>query len=319
MAAMLSVASNSALVVGKLLVGIMVGSVSVISEAIHSAVDLVAALVALFAVRTSHRPADREHPFGHGKIENVSGTIEALLIFAAALWIIYEAVGKLMHPEDMRAVGWGVLVMGVSSVVNIAVSEYLFRVARETESIALEGDAWHLRTDVYTSAGVMFGLILMLLGDRFLPAYDWRWLDPVAAIIVALLIARAAWRLTQDAASDLLDASLPASERNWLEQYIRIPRPGVHGYHNLRTRRGGEIRFVQFHLIVHGDMTVNESHYLTDVMTVEIQKRFPDANVTIHVEPCDGLCEPKCLDGCLLTEEQRIEYRRRQKSGDPSA
>ncbi len=315
-AALLSVASNSTLVAGKLIVGFMIGSVSVISEAIHSAVDLIAALIALFAVRTSHKPADREHPFGHGKIENISGTIEALLIFVAAGWIIYEAVRKLIDPEPVVSIGWGILVMGISALVNIGVSGHLFTVARETESIALEGDAWHLRTDVYTSTGVMLGLLLMLLGDRLLPAYDWHWLDPVAAIIVALLIARAAWRLTRDAAGDLLDASLPPTERRWLREYLRTPRQGVHGYHNLRTRRSGEVRFVEFHLIVHGDMTVNESHYLTDVMTVEIRKHLPNATVTIHVEPCDGRCEPKCLDGCFLTEQQRAAHRDRQQSTD---
>lgn len=308
-AALLSVASNSTLVAGKLIIGLMIGSVSVISEAVHSAVDLLAALIALFAVRTSHKPADREHPFGHGKIENISGTIEALLIFLAAAWIVYEAVGKLRHPEPVTSLGWGVLVMGVSSLVNILVSAHLFRVARETESIALEGDAWHLRTDVYTSAGVMLGLGLILVGERCLPAYDWHWLDPVAAIVVALLIAHAAWRLTREAAGDLLDASLPPTERQWLREYIRRPRPAVHGYHDLRTRRSGEVRFIEFHLIVHGDMTVEESHYLTDVMTLEINKQFPNAIVTIHVEPCDGRCAPKCVDGCLLTEEERAEQR----------
>ena len=314
-AALVSVASNSALVAGKLVIGLMIGSVAVVSEAIHSALDLTAALIALFAVRTSHKPADREHPFGHGKIENISGTIEALLIFAAAVWIIYEAVQKLLHPEAVESVEWGALVMAVSSAVNIGVSQYLFSVARETESIALAGDAWHLRTDVYTSAGVMVGLLLIPVGERFLPAYNWHWLDPAAAIVVALLIARAAWRLTRDAAGDLLDTSLPQTERQWLREYIRRPRPAVHGYHDLRTRRSGEVRFIEFHLIVHGDMTVEESHYMTDVMTLEINKQFPNAIVTIHVEPCDGRCEPKCVDGCLLTEEERTEHRKRHHDG----
>ncbi len=311
-AALLSVASNSALVAGKLVIGLMIGSVAVVSEAIHSALDLTAALIALFAVRTSHKPADREHPFGHGKIENISGTIEALLIFGAAVWIIYEAVQKLLHPEAVESIEWGALVMAVSSAVNIGVSQYLFSVARETESVALAGDAWHLRTDVYTSAGVMLGLLLIPVGERFLPAYNWHWLDPAAAIVVALLIARAAWRLTRDAAADLLDVSLPPTERQWLREYICRPRPAVHGYHDLRTRRSGEVRFIEFHLIVHGDMTVDESHYMTDVMTLEINTQFPNAIVTIHVEPCDGRCEPKCVDGCLLSEEERAEQTSRR-------
>jgi cation diffusion facilitator family transporter len=154
-AARLSVASNTALVVGKLAVGLVIGSVSVLSEAIHSGMDLVAAGIAFYSVKQASKPADGDHAYGHGKIENVSGLAEALLIFGAAGWIVYEAVHKLVRPEPMDELWLGVAVMGVSSVVNVLVSRRLFRVARETESIALEADAWHLRTDVYTSAGVM--------------------------------------------------------------------------------------------------------------------------------------------------------------------
>ena len=150
--ALLSVASNTILVLLKLTVGIIIGSVSVISEAIHSSVDLLAAMIALFAVRTSGKPADAEHPFGHGKVENMSGTVEALLIFLAAGWIIFEAVKKLKNPEPLEEVGWGVAVMIVASAANILVSRALFKVGKETDSVALQADAWHLRTDVYTSA-----------------------------------------------------------------------------------------------------------------------------------------------------------------------
>src|SRR5512136_1708331 len=138
--AWLSVISNTALVTGKLIIGLLIGSVSVISEAIHSGVDLLAAVIALFAVKTSHRVADEDHPFGHGKVENISGTIEALLIFLAAGWIIYEAAHKLIRPEPLEAVGWGVGVMLVSSIANIVVSQMLFKVGRETDSMALQAD-----------------------------------------------------------------------------------------------------------------------------------------------------------------------------------
>ncbi len=150
--ALLSVGSNTALVVGKLVVGLMIGSVSVISEAIHSGVDLVAAVIALFAVRTSGKPPDERHPFGHGKAENLAGTIEALLIFVAAGWIIYEAVRKLSHPEPLEDPGWGVAVMLISAVANMLVSAQLFRVGRETDSVALQADRWHQLTDDSNSA-----------------------------------------------------------------------------------------------------------------------------------------------------------------------
>src|SRR5512136_12039 len=173
--ALLSVISNTTLVVLKLAVGLAISSVSVISEAIHSGVDLIAAAIAYYSVRTSGIPADREHPFGHGKIENVSGTVEAVLIFLAAGWIIFEAVKKLLHPRPMEEAGWGIAVMLVSSAANLAVSQRLFKVGRETDSVALQADAWHLRTDVYTSAGVMLGLVAIWIGDLLIPGLNLQW------------------------------------------------------------------------------------------------------------------------------------------------
>ena len=163
--ARLSVISNTTLMLLKLAVGLAIGSVSVISEAIHSGMDLLAAIIALFAVKISGKPADQHHPFGHGKVENISGTVEALLIFLAAIWIIYEAIKKLLNPQPLEDVGWGVAVMFVSAMVNIFVSRTLFKVGKETDSVALQADAWHLHTDVYTSAGVMAGLGIIWLGS----------------------------------------------------------------------------------------------------------------------------------------------------------
>ena len=195
-AALISVASNTTLVVFKLVVGLLIGSVSVISEAVHSGVDLIASLIALFAVRTASKPADEGHPFGHGKVENISGTIEALLIFGAAAYIIFEAVKKLLHPTAVESLGWGVTVMGISAVANFFVSRMLFKVGRETQSVALEADGWHLRTDVYTSVGVMAGLAFMWAAQLVFPTHNWEWVDPVVAMGIALLIIRAAYRLT---------------------------------------------------------------------------------------------------------------------------
>jgi cation diffusion facilitator family transporter len=307
--AWLSVASNSVLMLGKLVVGVLIGSVSVLSEAIHSGVDLIAAVIALFAVKTSHKVADDEHPFGHGKVENISGTAEAFLIFLAAGWIVYEAVHKLLQPEPIEGIGWGVAVMLVSSLVNMIVSEMLFKVGRETDSVALQADAWHLRTDVYTSAGVMVGLGLILVGDRLLPGRNLLWLDPVAAIAVALLIIRAAWKLTKESGRDLMDASLPANEIVWIRERLNGLAPAVRGFHHLRTRKAGAARFIEFHVVVDKDLTVERAHNLADAITRDIKARFTGATVTIHVEPCDGQCRPACLDGCLLTEAERSAIR----------
>lgn len=307
--AWLSIASNSVLVVGKLLVGLLIGSVSVLSEAIHSSVDLLASVIALFAVKTSHKVADEEHPFGHGKVENISGTVEALLIFLAAGWIVYEAIRKLLNPEPIESVGWGVAAMLTSTILNLTVSQMLFKVGRETDSVALQADAWHLRTDVYTSAGVMVGLGLIFVGERLLPGTNLLWLDPLAAIAVALLIIRAAWKLTRESGRDLMDASLPADEIAWIRQRLNGLAPAVRGFHHLRTRKAGASRFIEFHVVVDKDLTVERAHNLADAITRNITGRFRGATVTIHVEPCDGHCGPACLDGCLLAETERRALR----------
>lgn len=301
-AAGISVASNASLVVLKLIVGTVVGSVSIISEAIHSGVDLVAAIIALFAVRTSGKPADKTHNFGHGKVENIAGTIEAILIFVAAIWIVYEAVGKLLNPSPMEEVSWGVAVMMGSAFANIAVSQMLFRVGRATDSIALQADAWHLRTDVYTSLGVMAGLLIYWLVRYFEPGVEIGWIDPVAAIAVALLIVKAAWELTVQSARDLLDASLPRREEKAIAGIIRDMRPRVLGFHHLRTRKSGHHRFVEFHLLVDPGLSVKESHDLSEEIEEMIKKALPETRVTVHVEPCDESCSSSCQGNCFLKE-----------------
>jgi len=303
--ARLSVLSNTALVVMKLAVGLMIGSVSIMSEAIHSGVDLLASIIATFSVKTSGIPADTRHPFGHGKVENISGTIEAVLIFLAAIWIIYEAIKKLLNPQPIEYVGWGVGVMLVSTVVNIIVSKMLFKVAKETDSIALEADAWHLRTDVYTSAGVMVSLALIWIGHRITPDPNIHWLDPVAAIGVAVLILGAAYRLTLQSAQDLMDVKLPAEEESWIRNLIMTHQPVIHGFHQLRTRKAGNFRFVDFHIKVDPFMSVEDSHRITDALSRSIEDHFPKTSVTIHTEPCDGNCVGNCLTGCLLPEKER--------------
>jgi cation diffusion facilitator family transporter len=311
--AVLSVISNTALVLMKLVVGIMINSVSVISEAIHSGMDLVAAIIAWYSVRTSSKPADDDHPFGHGKIENVSGTVEALLIFLAAGWIIYEAIKKFIHPEPIDAAFWGVGVMLISAVTNVIVSQKLFKVGRETDSVALLADAWHLRTDVYTSLGVMVGLALIWLGKWIFPNYNLDWLDPVCAIAVALLIIKAAYDLTVQSAQDLLDANLPEEEQAWIRNLIEENRGTVRGYHHLRTRKAGHFRFVEFHIQVDPKMTVESSHRLAQRLSRAIKEHLANSTVTIHIEPCTtGNCADKCLAGCMFKESERAEIAKNQ-------
>jgi len=303
-AAAISVASNTCLVVFKLVVGVIIGSVAVISEAIHSAIDLVAALIAYFAVKASAKPADEDHAFGHEKVENISGAIEALLIFLAAGWIIYEAVDRIKNPgEGVSMPLIGVAVMAVSVVTNWLVSTNLFRVAKATDSIALQADAWHLRTDVWTSLGVMVGLGLMALGAAMIgwlslpeeTAARWRawlhWVDPIAAIVVAVLILKAAWDLTIQSTRDLTDRNLPKDEVTWIRELLNQHAPAVHGFHKIRTRKAGARRFVDFHIWVEPKMTVEDSHRLAHHLAGDIEKHFGLCSVTVHVEPCRGNCE----------------------------
>jgi cation diffusion facilitator family transporter len=306
--AWLSVLSNISLVSLKIIVGMLIGSVSVISEAIHSGVDLLAALIALFAVKKASQPSDEDHPFGHGKFENVSGTVEALLIFLAAAWIIYEAVHKLLHPRTLDAPFWGIMVMIFSAAMNQFISSLLFKVGKETDSIALQADAWHLRTDVYTSLGVMTGLAFIYFSGRFFPGQDFGWIDPAAAIAVALLILQAAFQLILQSARDLLDVNLPEEEA-WTRQFLSQQPSPAKGFHHLRTRKGGATRFMEFHLVVEPKMSVLESHRLGDQIVAKIKERFPGCKVIVHIEPCEGTCLPHCVNGCLLSTEERLEVR----------
>jgi cation diffusion facilitator family transporter len=171
-------------------------------------------------------------------------------------------------------------------------------VGKETDSVALLADAWHLRTDVYTSIGVMIGLCLILAGEYIFLGVHFDWIDPVAAIAVALMIIRAAYELTVRAARDLLDVSLPQEEK-WIR--LELSRAGlpIHGFHRLRTRKAGATRFVELHIVVDRDMSVQESHRISEGIAGRIKERFPGTEVVVHEEPCDGHCSPNCLTGCL--------------------
>jgi len=296
--AKLSVFSNLSLTLGKLAVGIIIGSVSIISEAVHSLIDLMAALIAFFAVRESAKPADDEHPYGHGKFENVSGTIEALLIFAAAAYIIYESVRRFVTPRPIGMPVIGVAVMFISAAVNFAVSARLFKAAKKTESVALEADGWHLRTDVYTSLGVMTAMLIITVVKFFFPDADIYWLDPLAALVVAAMIIKAAYDVTVKSAKDLFDMCLPPEEVAVVENIIRSDK-NISGFHDLKTRKAGNKRFVEFHILVRPAMSVAESHEITRKFDSEIAAKLENSVITIHVEPCDNTCTPKCQKGCL--------------------
>lgn len=287
----MSIVSNTILTVMKLVVGIMMQSVSVISEAVHSGLDLVAAIIAWFAVRKSGKPADDEHRFGHGKIENVAGTIEAVLIFGAAFYIIWESVHKLRAGViEIESLGLGAAVMVVSAVVNYFVSRHLLNVAIKTDSVALEADALHLRADVYTSVGVLGGLVAIKLTGIAM-------LDPLIAIVVALMIIKAAWDLTKTAFFHVLDVKLPDDEEALIHDVMACYKGRFIEYHKLRTRKAGHVRHIDMHLVVPKKMTVEAGHTLAHQITEDIEKALPHSHILVHIEPCPGECE-SCAVEC---------------------
>jgi cation diffusion facilitator family transporter len=274
--ARLSIVSNTLLIIMKLIIGIISGSVSIISEAIHSSMDLVAAIIAYFSVRVSDNPPDSRHPYGHGKIENISGVIEALLIFIAAGWIIFEAVRKLLGEKiELESIALGSAVMIISAIVNLIVSQRLFKVARETNSVALEADALHLKTDVYTSLGVAIGLGLILITKI-------NWLDPLVAILVALFIIKESYQLISKAFTPLIDTAWGENEIKDLEKTLKKMEVN---YHDLRTRVAGNYRFIDIHIQIPEDVSVGSAHKYCDRIESELTGNYENLTVTIHVEP----------------------------------
>jgi cation diffusion facilitator family transporter len=274
--ARLSIASNTFLIIMKLVVGIISGSVSIISEAIHSSMDLLAALIAYFSVKVSDNPPDVRHPYGHGKVENISGVIEAILIFFAAALIIIGAVKKLAgKPYELEIIWIGALVMFASAVINSIVSHKLYKIARQTKSIALEADALHLKTDVYSSLGVAVGLALIFITGI-------KWLDPIVAICVAILILYESYSLLKKAFSPLLDTAWSEDEIKVLEGKLSQMKVN---YHDLRTRIAGNYRFVDMHVIISENVSVGDAHKFCDMIEKELSKNYENLSVTTHVEP----------------------------------
>ncbi len=276
-AALLSVFSNTTLIALKICAGIISGSVSILSEAIHSGMDLVASFIALFSVSVSSKPPDKEHPYGHGKIENISGTIEGILIFIAAGLIIFHSVGKFYEPQQLKETNIAIGVMFFSALINFIVSSVLYKVAKKENSVALEADALHLKTDVYTSAGVGLGIILIKITDLVI-------LDPIIAILVASLIIKEAFHLCHKAFRPLLDSKLPEQEETVIRDVLDGYTDEICGYHNLKTRQAGSQRYAEFHLEVNPYLSIQEYEVISTKIQKDLNKILDNLTITIHVE-----------------------------------
>ena len=274
--ACLSVLSNTLLVIGKLSIGLLTGTVSLISEAIHSGVDLLAAAIACLAVRKSCLPPDQDHDYGHGKVENVSAAFESLLIIVAALSILYEAAGKFFHPQIPESLDWAIVIMLASSLINAVVSARLYYVGEKTGSEALKADGMHLRADVWTSAAVMAGIFLMKITG-------WAILDPLIACLVALGILRVGYKMCRRSYDDLTDALSDAEESKI--GHIIMETPGVKGYHHLRTRISGSETIMDFHLELDRTLPLSQAHAISDKVESALQKKYGLCDPMIHLDP----------------------------------
>jgi cation diffusion facilitator family transporter len=278
-AAALSIASNSLLIALKLAAGAITGSIAILTEAVHSLIDLVASVVAFVSVRKADEPADADHPYGHEKVESLAATIEGMLILVGAGIIVYEATRHLVEGAEVESLGIGIAVMAFSVLANVAVSTVLYRRARTLDSPALEGDAAHLRTDAMTSAGVLVGLgVVELTGNAAF--------DSITALIVAAAIVWAGIRIIRRSSGVLVDEALPAAELDRIEAAIaRARTPEVAGYHKLRARRAGSRRHIDLHVQYRAGTSLERAHQLAHEMRASIEAELNLAEVLIHVEP----------------------------------
>ena len=281
-AAALSVASNTTLIILKVIAGIATGSVAILTEAAHSGMDLIASIVALVSVRKADEPADAGHPYGHEKMENMAGAIEGTLILFGAAIITYEALLRLVRGGRVHTIGVGIAVIVVSMVVNIVVSRVIGRRARETGSVALEADALHLSADVASSAAVLIGLVLVAFTHS-------QWIDPTVALVVAVAVAIAGVRILLRSSRSLLDEALPEEELEEIRSTIRElgAERGVVGFHKLRARRAGARRYVDVHVQFDSGTSLEAAHKTAHELTNAIRDQLAGADILVHVEPRD--------------------------------
>ena len=277
--AAISVASNATLILLKVIAGVLTGSVAILTEAVHSSVDLIASFVTLISVRKAEEPADEGHRYGHEKIENLAAGLEGLLILVGSAAIVVAAIRRLIVGGTTHDVGIGMAVIGCSAVANLIVSRVIARGGRETDSPALMGDALHLATDALSSIAVFVALLLVDLTGA-------EWIDPVAALIVAAVIVVTGVRLIVRSGEVLVDQSLPPEETSAIGEVIgHFSSRGVVGFHELRTRRAGSRRYVDVHIQFRKGMSLEEAHLLSHELQDAIVGRLGSADVLIHIEP----------------------------------
>ena len=307
--ALLSIAAALVTIGLKTVAYLITGSVGLLSDALESVVNLVAAVVALWALWLAARPPDDTHHFGHGKAEYFSAAVEGLMILVAAGLVVWSAVPRFLHPKPLDHVGAGLLVSAVAALVNLAVAIVLIRVGRRHRSITLSADGRHLLTDVWTSAGVLIGVGLVALTG-------WDRLDPTVAILVGVNILVTGFSLVRRSSAGLMDASLPAADQAAVDAVLNRHRSDVVAFHAVRTRAAGRDQFVSLHVLVPGNWTVQQGHDLVEQVEAEIVEALPGASVTTHIEPID---DPASFDDVLFDSPPTRRARRRETRRPPAA
>ncbi len=277
----------------KVVVGMVTGSISIWAQAADSSMDIFAAVIAFLTVGLSAKPADHKHPFGHGKVEDIAAGTQAVLLLGTAGAIIYAAIRRIILRESIQLTEAGIGVMLVSMVASILLSRHLFRVAHATGSVALEANANNIRGDVYSTAGVMLGLVAVRLTGLNI-------LDPILALAVSLLILRATYNVGRMAFGGLIDVRLPKAEEDKIISCIREHTSQLAGFHEMRTRKAGNQRFIDRHLMLPKNASVEEAHRMCDHLEKDMKNRLPNSSVTIHVEPCSIDCEQCLVSSCSL-------------------
>lgn len=280
-AAAVSIASNSCLIVLKVGAGLVTGSVGILSDAVHSLMDLIASLIAWASVRKADEPADASHRYGHEKLEDLAAGAQALLLLVGAVFIAVEAIRRLINGGEVGSIGIGIAVTGAAAAVNLVVSTYLERTGRATGSIALAANAADLRTDAVVSLGVLVSLVVVKLTGA-------HWLDPVVGLLVAAAITRTGVRILVDASRRLADEALPADELAELQQVVAsFVGDEVVGYHDLRARHVGSNHQVDLHLQFASRTSLERAHYVSHQLQDAIVERLPGTTVLVHLEPED--------------------------------
>jgi cation diffusion facilitator family transporter len=273
------------LIISKVIVSWLTGSISILAQTTDSLLDLFAGIITFSAIRIAAKPADAEHPYGHGKVEDIAGVGQGILIFVAGGLIIYSAIGRIITKHySIELAGAGIAVMAVSMVVSIFLSRHLLRVSRRTGSVALEANAHNIATDVYSTLAVLVGLAILRFTNLNI-------IDPILAIGVAIYILKVALDTIRKPISRLLDEKLPPSEQVVIEDSLRKHSREVSGFHALRTRRVGSQSHIDLHLVMAGDISLEQAHQICDQIESEIQSTLHEASVIIHAEPCDNECE----------------------------